>query len=243
MIAEALSFLANLSVRGLDPSTRTFTRNGIDFFVGDDGRPVELKPVERYPSLALPSLTAFANAVRATDWPHGMIVVCDAGAVTAYSTLDLERKTRGVLYSCETGLPLADIGRATQAQFIRHVLASFDDSPGRASLLEVVGNIKSESTVDTTDDGVSQIVQTRAGIVLGKDVTLPSEINLVKRRSFPEIVRPASLFFLRAERTDSGKVLLTLTEADPDEYTYRATAAVHTWVRTELAGIDSVVVL
>ena len=92
----------------------------------------------------------------------------------------------GQYYDCET------FNVALQSLFI--------DSTDRAKLLSIVGNIKDESVSTHADDGTTQTVTAKAGIVLRSDVDLPNPIHLTPWRTFRELDQPISPFVLRLKQ-------------------------------------------
>lgn len=96
-------------------------------------------------------------------------------------------------------------------------------------LLAVVGNITQNDVRNVADDGVSQEVTAKVGIVKVGTTPLPNPCLLVPRRSFPEIILDAVPFVVRVKRGDSLPAV-GLFEADGGAWTANATAKIASWI-------------
>lgn len=92
-----------------------------------------------------------------------------------------------------------------QSQFIRTETVE--------NLLKLVGNITDETVMNASDDGVTQKVTVRKGIVqIGKE-TVPNPVILRPYRTFPEAEQPESRFIYRFKSDESG-IYCALFEGD-----------------------------
>lgn len=111
-----------------------------------------------------------------------------------------------------------------------------------ASVLKLIGNIKHEMVKTSADDGFTQTVSAKAGVVLQADAAVPNPITLVPYRTFREVMQPNSLFVLRV---NSGRVgglpEVGLFEADGGAWRLIAVDRVRDWLKLELP--DTVAVL
>lgn len=80
----------------------------------------------------------------------------------------------------------------------------FHDTEELRRLLATLGNLRHEAVQTHADDGVSQTVTARAGIVRVESVTPPAVVNLAMRRTFPEVYDPTAPFFLRLRGGGEG---------------------------------------
>lgn len=98
-----------------------------------------------------------------------------------------------------------------------------------AQLLAVVGNITQNDVRTVADDGVSQEVTARLGVVKVQQVALPSPCLLVPRRGFPEIELSAVPYVVRVRR---GDVLpqVAIFEADGGAWMSDATGRTADWL-------------
>jgi hypothetical protein len=88
--------------------------------------------------------------------------------------------------------------------------ASFadDDQGQRAALLKLVGNIRGEEVRQIHDDGVTQTVTVRAGVVRSGEASIPNPISLQPLRSFAEIDPLWQQFVVRVREGSQGVELL-----------------------------------
>lgn len=104
-----------------------------------------------------------------------------------------------------------------------------------ATMLQVVGNISQNDVRTVADDGVSQEVTAKQGVIKVQTVPLPSPCVLVPRRSFPEVELSGVPFVLRVRK---GAVLpeVALFEADGGAWMVDATAKIATFIEASWAA-------
>ncbi len=125
----------------------------------------------------------------------------------------------------------------SQEAFVISMQSLVLPSPTRESLLKIVGAIDDEEVRTLADDGVSQVVSARAGIVLSDRVTLPNPVELQPFRTFREVEQPASNFILRVRKGREG-VDIALFEADGGVWELEAIDRVADWLRKHLPTIQ-----
>lgn len=124
-----------------------------------------------------------------------------------------------------------------QEQFIIGVRSLFVPTPDTDKLLSVVGSMSASSTVNVEDDGVSQSVGLKAGILLKSRETLPPRIVLQPYRTFREAIQPQSEFIVRVRQEREGSVpKIALFEADGGAWRLQAVKNVATVLVKELPG-------
>lgn len=102
-----------------------------------------------------------------------------------------------------------------QEQFVIGLRSLFVGTPDREKLLAVAGNLSAQSTVSVEDDGVSQSVGLKTGVMLKSRETLPALIKLKPWRTFREADQPESEFIVRVKQEREGSVpKIALFEAD-----------------------------
>lgn len=124
-------------------------------------------------------------------------------------------------------------------QFIIQVQAGFqrvkvqaDDGSMALDLdyvLKTVSAISAGATNTSEDDGISQTVNMKRGIVLKGTDTLKSRVNLAPFRTFPEVDQVISQFIFRAQG-DEQNIKLALFEADGGRWRLDAVAEVVRWL-------------
>ncbi len=120
--------------------------------------------------------------------------------------------------------------------FIIQVQAQFVDTEHRAALLRLVGNIKDSIVKQVADDGVTQGVTAKVGIVRAEDVPVPNPVWLSPRRTFTEIEQPASPFVVRL-RSREPLPECALFEADGAAWKNIARGEIKEWLHDRLPGV------
>lgn len=112
--------------------------------------------------------------------------------------------------------------------------ALFVPTDERTEVLTVVGNISAESAITTFDDGVTQSVGQRAGIVLKSKSKVPNPVVLVPQRTFAEVEQPASPFILRVRQATNKTQQCALFEADGGRWRLEAAKTIQTYLKARL---------
>lgn len=116
-------------------------------------------------------------------------------------------------------------------EFLVGMLTRFADSDDRAKALKLLGNIKHEQVKTSQDDGVTQTVSAKVGIVLSADVPVPNPITLTPYRTFREVTQPTSPFVLRVNSGRNGGLPeVGLFEADGGAWRLTAVDRVRDWL-------------
>lgn len=108
--------------------------------------------------------------------------------------------------------------------------SSFGDNEGRAKVLKIVGNIYDDSTVTTSDDGMTQNVTLRAGIQRLSSGEVINPVKLAPYRTFPEVAQPESPFVFRLQSGHGGGApSAALFEADGTAWRLEAIANIRAY--------------
>lgn len=119
--------------------------------------------------------------------------------------------------------------------FIVGLLTRFADGNDRAAVLKLFGNVKHETVKTSQDDGITQIVSAKMGVVLAADAAVPNPITLVPYRTFREVTQPSSLFVLRVNAGRPGGLPeVGLFEADGGAWRLTAVDRVRDWLTEAL---------
>lgn len=111
----------------------------------------------------------------------------------------------------------------------------FRDVDDRKRLLSLLSNVKHETVKTALDDGVTQVVQARAGVALISDVAVPNPVLLSAYRTFRDITLPSSLYVLRVNSGKTGGLPeVGLFEADGGAWKLTAIDRVHDWLTDAL---------
>lgn len=119
-------------------------------------------------------------------------------------------------------------------QFNIMLQSSFVDNTDKALLLKVTGLIQEKDVKEVGDDGISQAVTMKTGVVRVDDVIVPNPVTLAPFRTFPEIEQPESKFIFRMQ---SGPAA-ALYEADGGAWRNEAMKRIKEWLEDELQDID-----
>lgn len=106
----------------------------------------------------------------------------------------------------------------------------FIDGDRRADLLKLISNVTDENIRTSNDDGVSQVVNVRAGVMMRADAPLPNPIKLAGYRTFRDVHQPSALFVLRVQEGPE----IGLFEGDGGAWRLAAIESVGTWLKTNL---------
>lgn len=124
--------------------------------------------------------------------------------------------------------------------FVVGLQVRFAETDERKRVLSLLSNVKHETVKTAIDDGVTQVVQARAGVALVSDVAVPNPILLTAYRTFRDIAQPSSLFVLRVQSGRTGGLPeVGLFEADGGAWRLTSVARIHDWLVAALpAGVS-----
>lgn len=116
-------------------------------------------------------------------------------------------------------------------EFIIGLQTRFADAGDRLAVLRLFSNISHEAVHTSSDDGVTQTVTAKTGIVLKADVPVPNPIAMIPFRTFREVEQPPSLFALRVNQNAQAGIF----EADGGAWRLAAVEAIGMWLSRALA--------
>ncbi len=103
-------------------------------------------------------------------------------------------------------------------------------------LVGLAGNIAAKSEVRQEDDGFTQAVTAKAGVVLVETRTVKPRVTLRPYRTFTEVEQPTGEFIFRVKTDPLGGNACALFEADAGAWKNKAMDTIAAWLRTRLAG-------
>lgn len=119
----------------------------------------------------------------------------------------------------------------TLEEFLVGVQVRFAEADERKRVLALLSNVKNETVKTALDDGVTQVVQSRAGVALVSDVAVPNPILLCGYRTFRDIVQPSSLYVLRVQGGAAGHLpQVGLFEADGGAWKLTTLERIREWL-------------
>ncbi len=118
--------------------------------------------------------------------------------VNIYSQLSANTRQREIFIHAKCIMVQFPFGEYTPVEeFVVALQAQFVQDDTTEKILALVGNITSEAKSTVEDDGVTQRVTAKVGIVKTEDREVPNPVVLRPYRTFPEIEQPESKFVLR----------------------------------------------
>lgn len=117
-------------------------------------------------------------------------------------------------------------------RFNIYLQSRFVNTPDRNALLQCVGSIAEENVQNTGDDGVSQTVTVRVGVVTNAKALVPNPVKLAPYRTFIEVEQPESDFIFRMQNGPK----CALFEADGGAWKVEAMGLIAAYFTEELTG-------
>lgn len=200
------------------------------------------------PSLKLATLTGLRDYLHANRDGIAlntlMVQVESPTVVVAFGPLHgpVHQRDELVKVSCNSlvGGPAFEFGKFYDLESFNIALQSlFVDSPDRARVLSVVGSVRAEGVRTTDDNGITQTVTAKLGVVLNQQVDVPNPVWLAPFRTFREIEQPVSPFVLRMQsgRTEGSLPTAALFEADGGNWKLTACQAIAAWLRANVVNV------
>lgn len=181
----------------------------------------------------LQGLVDFVNVEEGVKEKNLIAHVIDFQNVTIASHIFGKEKQRSEFISASIPYQGFTFDRfANIENFIIGIQSQFVQDETTAALLKIVGTMKHESVVQTADDGTTQRVEARAGIVKNAQVDLPNPVELRPFRTFREVEQPASKFVLRIQ--NSREITAGLFEADGGAWKVQAIENIKDWLREKM---------
>lgn len=200
---------------------------------------VEAGPIKRPvpPTLVLTTLQGLFEYVDSgietdsVEMEEKFIRIESPSTVVLHSGLNGADARRLTLAQVNAMLPRHSFGEyLPQDAFIIGLQSRFVQDENLLALIKAVSTVMSEAKAEVSDDGVSQTVNAKAGIVLKDRIALPNPVVLRPYRTFHEVEQPASRFILRVNA--EGK--FTLYEADGGAWRTEAMGNVAAWLQKKI---------
>jgi len=135
--------------------------------------------------------------------------------------------------------PNAGLGQFMDSEaFVILLQSLFFRTDDREKVLALVGNLKEEAVRQTDDDGITQTVTARAGLVTSAAVAVPNPVQLAPYRTFSEVPQPISKFILRLRSAGQGqRPECGLFEADGGAWRPEAIQSIKDYLGGKLPGV------
>ena len=223
---EALEYLVNLGEKKepiIELDQGTFSRVSLSRVT----EPVASK-------LTVSTLTGLVDYIKTNvDKLEGklLIQVKSPEEVTLYSPLNADRE-REKYVSTEAILPNNVVyDRFLDTERFNIMLQSaFVDDEDKSKLLKYTALITDDTVKNFGDDGISQKVTVKTGVVSVSDAVVPNPVTLAPFRTFPEVEQPESKFIFRMKEGPSA----ALFEADGGAWRNKAILNIKAYLEKEL---------
>ena len=209
-LKEALQYITGLKAESMDPKVVEIN--------GDTYCDKHLTRYHRFPftdPIYISTLTALVDYIKGKpeELRESMILHVESPTtVRLYSGL-IDERNREHLIRAEAIINQFSFDHAyDQERFLIELQANFLETEDLKTIMQVAGNIKSGTTANYSDDGVSQKTTVKMGVELN-DVIVPNPVKLRPYRTFAEIEQPESSYVFRIMDTDLGPAF-KLVEAD-----------------------------
>ena len=209
-LKEALQYITGLKAESMDPKVVEIN--------GDTYCDKQLTRYHRFPfadAINISTLTALVDYIKGKpeELRASMILHVESPrTVRLYSGL-IDERNREHLIRAEAIINQFSFDRAyDQERFLIELQANFLETEDLKTIMQVAGNIKSGTTANYSDDGVSQKTTVKMGVELN-DVIVPNPVKLRPYRTFAEVEQPESSYVFRIMDTDRGPAF-KLVEAD-----------------------------
>lgn len=159
--------------------------------------------------------------------------VSDYREVSVFTTLDGDEE-RFYLYKCSADTPNVTMGRfMSYENAIIEIRSLYIPNDDTKYLLSLLSSISNESKVTSSDNGVTQKVEAKAGIALSSMVEVKPRVLLRPFRTFIEVEQPESEFLLRIDQNGC----IGLFQADGGVWKLEATRNVAGYFENELKDL------
>lgn len=180
----------------------------------------------------LTGLVDYLTMVGIDDGVKGFtIVIEDYNRVAAYGPLEPafgRRKAFCVAEAIEHSLRFGQF--LEQEVFVIELQSKFAPAGDFVEVLKLASTISEVNERTSTDDGVSQQVSAKVGIVRSTDVKLPNPVTMHPYRTFPEVDPVGSLFVFRAQQGPK----FAMIEAGGGKWRMDTIQAIRRWLAEKL---------
>lgn len=191
----------------------------------------------RVPTLTFHTLDGLVNTLKAEykcfNGPL-LIEVSDEATVTVCSAISAADRQREIPYKVTAELVDIPTNRKLDYETMMISLKSkFVETPELLELVQLLGTITEENSAQLSDDGFTQTVVVRKGIMLKDNKAVNPIRRLKPYRTFNEVDQPESEFLLRL--SEGGMV--ALYEADGGAWKLQARRNVADYLKENLAEL------
>lgn len=243
MIKEALKYIIELQ------QPRIQEIHGRNYYF-QHGVPMEVNLCRTCEPIKISTLTSLVDYIRKcvdgdfkkTPRPQMIIHVKSETEVCLASVLNSGMK-RLEIAKVEARVPDVILNNFLgQENFIIQMQSMFADTPDKAIVMQVAGNVEDRTVANYGDGGVSQKATIKAGVATVEDVIVPNPVKLSPFRTFHEVPQPEIEFVFRMKNGSNG-VSCALFEADGGAWKFHIVHGIAEYLKKELEDIEDIVVL
>jgi hypothetical protein len=225
MLVELLNRLLNLAAPSqITDGSRIYTSREVHPMQAPLADPIEVKTLTGFVDAATEQIgTAHADMIQ--------IHAHDRVVLTSNAVDDWGRRAEFVIAAAE-GCRFQFGNYSDPENFVIGLQTMFVPGVGDFDrVLKLASNIAAENVTINADDGVSQQVSTRQGIVMkNPPEPVSPRVVLAPFRTFREITQPSSEFLLRFRSRQGQTPLIALHEADGGAWREVATKAIKAYL-------------
>lgn len=150
-----------------------------------------------------------------------VIHVNEYNRVTLTRELSTDKRREQLLYATDDTQAFSYGDYLDVESFIIAMQAHFLQDDTTAALVKLVSSVTDSNSVQQTDNGLSQQVTAKTGIITCNTVEVPNPVLLRPICTFPEVIQPDRRFVFRLRGGDNG-VSAALFEADGNAWKTQA---------------------
>lgn len=244
MIKEALQYIIGLQ------QPRTEEIYGETYYF-HNGIPMKVDGCRSCEPLAISTLTSLVEYIKERmpydfnnmgDMPQMIVHVESETEVRLVSVFN-DDMARWELATVKARVPAIALNKfIDQKSFIIQMQSMFLETPDKAVVMQVAGNVEDKTIANYGDDGVTQKATIKTGLAGMEDVFVPNPVKLKPFRTFHEIEQPEIDFVFRMKNGSAG-VSCALFEADGGAWKFRAVHSIAEYLKKELEGAGNIAVL
>lgn len=206
-------------------------------------KPLNVIAEPQVKTLSLYTLSSLAELLIKEYRPINTPVIVQVDSptkVSVYSGINATDRSRENPYTVYAETPEFSYGRWYSYEEMMIALKSkFVETPELLEVVKLLGTITEENNTNIADDGFTQTVTVRKGVVLKDSKAVNPRVKLMPYCTFSEVKQPERDFLLRLD----GNGGVSLHEADGGEWKLRARHSIADRLREMLSELTDVVVV
>lgn len=245
MIKEALQYIVGLQ------QPRVEKIKDKHYYFNNNGTPMLLSECHTCDALEISTLTSLVAYIKermASDFAAvgavpSMIVHVESETEVRLVSVFNGDMGRWEIAKVKARVPQISLNKfMDQESFIIQMQSMFIETPDKAIVMQVAGNVEDKTIANYGDDGVTQKATIKTGLAGMEDVFVPNPVTLKPFRTFHEIDQPEIAFVFRMKNSQNG-VSCALFEADGGVWKFNAVHGIAQYLKKELYDVENVAVL